>query len=66
MHTSDAERFGVKDKDVVSIRVGGPRGLIFDQVLVRVNDAYALEMHVDLEEGNAAGVRNGDLVELIN
>ena len=65
MHTSDAERFGVKDKDVVSIRVGGPRGLVFDQVLVRVNSSYALEMHVDIEEGNAAGVRNGDLVELI-
>ena len=65
MHTTDAEEFGVKDKDVVSIKVGGPRGLVFDEVLVRVSDSYALEMHVDIEEGHAAGVRNGDLVELI-
>ncbi len=65
MHTSDAEEFGLKDNDLVSIKVGGPRGLVFDEVLVRVNDSFALEMHVDIEEGNAAGVRNGDLVELI-
>lgn len=65
MHTSDGEEYGVKDKDIVSIRVPGPRGLVFDNVLVRVHPTYALEMHVDLEEGNASGVRNGDLVELI-
>lgn len=65
MHTSDGEKFGVEDNDLVKIRVGGPRGLIFDNVLVRVADSYALEMHVDIEEGNAAGVKNGDLVELI-
>ncbi len=65
MHTKDGEEFGVKDKDVVSVRVSGPRGLIFDNVLVRVHENFALEMHVDIEEGNAAGVRNGDIVELI-
>ena len=65
MHTSDGEEFGVGDKDMVKIRVGGPRGLIFNNVLVRVADSYALEMHVDIEEGNAAGVKNGELVELI-
>ncbi|HCO18166.1 phosphate propanoyltransferase [Gudongella oleilytica] len=65
MHTLDGEEYGVKDKDIVSIKVPGPRGLIFDNVLVRVHPTYALEMHVDLEEGNASGVRNGDLVELI-
>lgn len=65
MHTSDAEEFGVADKDVVSIKVNSPRGLVFDNVLCRVHDSYALEMHVDIEEGNAAGVKNGDLVELI-
>lgn len=65
MHTSDAEEFGVKDNDLVKIKVPGPRGLIFDNVLVRVKEDYALEMHVDIEEGNAAGVKNGDMVELI-
>lgn len=65
MHTKDAEEFGVKDKDIVSIKVDGERGLVFDNVLVRVSDSFHLEMHVDIEEGNAAGVKNGDLVELI-
>lgn len=65
MHTSDAEEFDVKDKDIVSIKVDGPRGLTFDNVLVRVSDKFALEMHVDIEEGNASGIKNGDMVELV-
>lgn len=65
MHTKDAEEFGVSDNEIVSIRVGGPRGLVFENVLVRVSDSYALEMHVDIEEGNAAGIKNNDLVELV-
>jgi putative phosphotransacetylase len=65
MHTSDAENFGVADKDVVSVRIGGKRGLVFENVLVRVHKEYALEMHVDVEEGNAAGLKNGSMVELI-
>jgi len=65
MHTSDAEEFGVKDKDRVKIRVSGERGLIFENVLIRVNENYALEMHVDVDEGNAASVKNGNIVELI-
>jgi putative phosphotransacetylase len=65
MHTTDGEEYGVKDKDIVSVKVDGPRGLVFDNVLVRVQPNFALEMHVDVEEGNAAGVKNGDIVEII-
>lgn len=65
MHPDDAKEFGVKDKDRVRIKIDGERGLIFDNVLVRVRDDFALEMHVDIDEGNAAGVNNGDLVEIV-
>jgi putative phosphotransacetylase len=65
MHTSDAEVFGVKDKDIVSVKVEGKRGLIFENVLVRVHPTYALEMHVDIDEGNAAQIKNGDQLEVI-
>ena len=65
MSLEDAEKFGVKDKDVVSVKTEGLRGLTFHNVLVRASEKFALEMHVDVEEGNAAGVKNGDLVELI-
>lgn len=66
MNTEDANNLGVVDKDIVKIKIEGPRGLTFDEVLVRVNDSYALEMHIDVEEGNACGVKNRELVELIN
>jgi putative phosphotransacetylase len=65
MHTSDAVEFGAADKDVVSIRVGGKRGLTFDNVLIRVHKDYALEMHVDVDEGNAASLKNGTMVEIV-
>ncbi|WP_099187897.1 phosphate propanoyltransferase [Tepidibacter mesophilus] len=66
MHTDDAEKFNVTDNQKVKIRTFGGRAVVFENVLVRVSPKFALEMHVDVEEGNAAGVRNGDLVELIN
>lgn len=65
MHTSDAAQAGLKDKDEVSVCVGGKRGIVFNNVLVRVSDSYALEMHLDVDEGNAAQVSNGDLLEII-
>lgn len=65
MHTDDAEKYGVVDKQRVKVRASGERAVIFENVLVRVHPTYALEMHVDNDEGNAAGIRNGDLVELI-
>lgn len=65
MHTSDAAKYGLKDKDIVQVKVGGQRGLTFDNVLIRVHDEYALDMHLDVEEGNAAGLVNGDTVEVI-
>jgi len=65
MHTEDAKRFGVTDKQVVRIKTSGERAIIFENVLVRVNPSYSLEMHVDVDEGNAALINNYDLVELI-
>lgn len=53
----DAEYFGVKDKEMLKVRVDSPdRSLVFDQVLARVKSSYALEMHIDVDEANAAGV----------
>lgn len=62
MHTSDAEKYKLEDGDRIYVRAKGPRGIIFGDVLVRVSDKYKLEMHVDTDEGNAVGLRNGDTV----
>jgi acetate kinase len=54
MTPEDAESFGVKDKDVVMVKIQGERELIFGDVLVRVKPSYKLEMHIDTDEANAA------------
>ncbi|BEP29613.1 phosphate propanoyltransferase [Helicovermis profundi] len=65
MHTADAEKYNVKDKEYVSVRVTGERGLVFENVLCRVSPSYALEFHLDIDEGNASGLKNGVEVEII-
>ncbi len=59
MSPEDAERFGVRDKDWVMVRVGGERGIVFDDVLVRVSKDYRLDMHLDTDEANAADLYPG-------
>lgn len=65
MHPKDAEEFGVKDKDMVKVKAEGERGLVFENVLIRVHETYALEFHVDVEEGNAAMIKNKQMLEVI-
>jgi acetate kinase len=59
MTPQDALRYGVRDKSVVRVRIAGDRELVFGDVLVRVNPSYALAMHLDTDEANAANVPSG-------
>ena len=55
MTPADAEAFGVADKDVVCVRLDTPdRSLIFGDTVVRVSPKFALAMHIDTDESNAA------------
>jgi putative phosphotransacetylase len=65
MHTSDGESFGVSDGDRVQVKVEGERGVIFSNVLIRVSPKYKLEMHIDIDEANAANIKNGQLGEIL-
>lgn len=65
MTPADAERFGVTNGQIVRVRTTGERPLTFDDVVARVSPTFALEMHVDTDEANAAGIKDGDLGEII-
>lgn len=52
----DAGAMGIKDKDILKVKVGGDRGLIFDEVVARVSPKYATFMHIDYDEINAAAL----------
>ena len=65
MSPKDAESAGVRDGDVVSVKAENPRGTTFNNVQIRVHDSFTLEMHIDTDEANAAGLRTGDTVRII-
>ncbi len=57
MTVADSEKYGIKDKQIVSVKIPTEgRALIFDDVVVRVSDSYALAMHIDTDEANAAAL----------
>ena len=54
MTPADAERLGVADKEIVKVKLDTARPLIFDDVVMRVSEKFALAMHIDTDECNAA------------
>ena len=67
MTPADAEVFQVKDKDIVSVKVDTDgRSLIFGDVVVRVSPSYALAMHIDTDECNAACVGRDTKGEIVS
>ena len=65
MSPQDAKTAGVTNGQTVSVRSNNERGSIFDQVTVRVDPSYTLEMHIDTDEANAASIKTGDSVAII-
>jgi len=66
MTPADAEAFALKDKDVVSVKVdSADRSTVFGDVVVRVNANFALAMHIDTDESNAAAVACGTMGEIL-
>ena len=65
MSPKDAQAAGVKDGDIVSVKADNERGTIFNQVKIRVDDSFTLEMHIDTNEANAAKIATGTTVTII-
>jgi len=62
MSPAQAKDYGVGDQDMIKVRVEGDREMTMGDVIVRVNAAYELDMHIDTDEANAAGLNNASVV----
>jgi putative phosphotransacetylase len=65
MAPADAARAGVNDGDYVSVKMDNERGTTFDQVKIRVDESFTLEMHIDTDEANAGDIKSGDKVVIV-
>jgi len=65
MTPADGREFHVKNRDIVNVRLKGDRTTICEDVLVRITDTSALEMHIDTDEANAAGVPQESQAEVL-
>ncbi len=62
MSPDQAKAYGVGDKDLIQVKVAGDREMVMGDVLVRVNPAFTLDMHIDTDEANAAGLNSDSVV----
>ncbi|MGG1658964.1 phosphate propanoyltransferase [Brevibacillus sp. NRS-1366] len=65
MSPDEAESYQVKDGDTLILATQSDRPIIYPDVVVRVHPRFALDFHVDLDEGNAANLKTGDRVKVI-
>ena len=65
MGPSDAQFYGVKDKDFMKLRVLGENPIVFEKVLCRVGEKLRLEVHIDTDEGNACDMGPHSVCELV-
>ena len=65
MTPEQANAVSLKDGDYVSVRMGNERGAVLDNVKIRVDESFSLEMHIDTDEANAFHVKQGDFATII-
>lgn len=65
MHPTDADYYGVKAGDMMKLKIGGPCAITLEQILVRVDPSFKLEVHIDTDEGNACNLQPDTSVELV-
>ena len=66
MSPAEAKHFGLHDGQIVSVKIDSDgRDLTFGDIVVRVTPDFRLELHLDTDEANAAGVTNGAHAEIV-
>lgn len=66
LSTESAEKWGLHDNQIVKVRIKTAKKTVFEDVQVRVNKAFLNDMHLDTDDGNAAGLRGGEQAEIID
>jgi len=61
MSPEDALGFGLRNRDVVRVRLRGEREMIFGDIVIRVDPHFRLDMHLDTDEANAAEISSGSV-----
>lgn len=65
MTNKQAAAMGLKNGDYCKVRIGGEKGTVFENVLIRTNDNWKLQIHLDTDDANAANVRSESYVDFI-
>jgi putative phosphotransacetylase len=65
MTIADAEKYGIKDNDEVNVEIETQKPTLYYNVQVRVREDFNTEMHIDTDDANAAGIKNGDQVKIL-
>lgn len=65
MTPQEASALNLKDNQWVSVETTGDRAIVFKNVIVRLDPMFSLELHLDTDEANAAGLKSGDEVHLV-
>lgn len=64
MHPDDASFHDVRHKDVMKMKVHGDCPVTFDNIIVRIDESFKYEVHIDTDEGNACGLKPDTFCEL--
>lgn len=65
MNSKEATILGVRDGDLCKVRVQGIKSTIFENVLIRINDNWRLQIHLDTDDANAAFIKGETFAEFL-
>ena len=65
MTPDDAAKYNISDNDLVDVEIQNAKPTHYYDVQVRVREDFNTEMHIDTDDANAAGIKNGDRVEIL-
>lgn len=65
MEPEEALIRGLKNEQIVKVKLGGERAVILEETVVRVSSGFKAELHIDIDEANACGAKNGMTAQII-